>query len=303
MSTMRPILNAWLRWTEKPHLRRASSVEKIRRSIETKSKVYFRSPRGTSYMEDTVGACPAHWAWSLGVGREDGPVLLYFHGGAFVFGSPRTHRAMLARLSREAGSPACLVQYRLAPEHVFPAAFDDCMAAYRAVMDRPGGVVLGGDSAGGALALSVLAEITKEGLKQPLGTFVFSPLTDISFAGESVAANAKAEAVLPAERVREMSDAYLGDGDPKDPRVSPLHGTFKGASPVWICAGDTEILLDDTRRMVRHLRAEGVDVTEVIERDLPHVWPIFHNLLPEARHTLRDLGAWIRSLSASRGDS
>ncbi|MEO1139887.1 MAG: alpha/beta hydrolase [Pseudomonadota bacterium] len=303
MSVMRPMLNAWLRWTEKPHLRRASSIEKVRRSFEAKSKLFFHAPRGASFADDRLGGVPVHWAWALGVGREDGPVLLYVHGGAFVFGSPRTHRAMLVRLSAEAKAPACLVQYRLAPENVFPAAFDDCMAVYKSVMHRRGGVVLGGDSAGGALVLSLLAEITRAGLPQPLGTFAFSPLTDATFSGESVSLQAEAEVVLPAERAEEMTLAYLDGAEAKDPRVSPLYGAFSGAAPVWICAGDTEILLDDTRRMAAHLRAAGVDVTEIIEHDLPHVWPIFHNLLPEGRATLRDLGAWIRSLSSSTNGS
>lgn len=298
MSVTRPILNAWLRWTEKPHMRRASKVN-LRNSFENKSRFYFHPPRGTSFVDANLGDIPAHWTWALGVGREDGPLILYFHGGGFVFGSPRTHRAMLARLSKEAGMPAALVKYRLAPETPFPGAFEDCLAAYKAVMDRPGGVVLGGDSAGGALALAVLAEVTRAGLTPPKGCFALSPVVDLTFAGESMERNAKAEVVLPAERAEEMIDWYLDGADPRDPKASPLFASFKGAAPVWICAGDTEILLDDTKRMAAHLRGEGVEVTEVIEHDLPHVWPIFHNLLPEGRKTLADLGQWIRSLSST----
>lgn len=298
MSIMRPILNAWLRWTEKPHMRRASKVN-LRNSFENKSRFYFHPPRGTSFADSALGHIPAHWTWALGVGREDGPLLLYFHGGGFVFGSPRTHRAMLARLSKEAGAPAALVKYRLAPETPFPGAFEDCLAAYTAVMDRPGGVVLGGDSAGGALALAVLAEVTRAGLTPPKGCFALSPVVDLTFACESMRRNEKAEVVLPADRAQEMIHWYLDGADARDPKASPLFASFKGAPPVWICAGDMEILLDDTKRMAAHLREEGVEVTEVIEHDLPHVWPIFHNLLPEGRKTLADLGDWIRSLSSS----
>ena len=298
MSWARPILNTWLKRTEKPFLRRAT-VEKARSGFEAKAKFYFHAPRGTSFADAALGEVPAHWTWALGVGREDGPLLLYFHGGAFVFGSPRTHRAMLARLSREAGAPAALVKYRLAPETPFPGAFEDCLAAYKVVMDRPGGVVLGGDSAGGALALAVLGEITRQGLPQPKGCFAFSPVVDLTFSSESLQRNAEADVILPVERAEEMAGWYLGEADAKDPKVSPLFAGFKGAAPVWICAGDTEVLFDDTKRMAAHLRAEGVAVTEVIEHDLPHVWPLFHNLLPEGRHTLADLGEWIRSLSST----
>ncbi len=298
MSVMRPVLNAWLRLTEKPHLRRAT-VDKARRSFETKAKLLFHPPRGTSYADGPLGDIPAHWAWALGVGREDGPLILYFHGGGFVFGSPRTHRAMLARLSKEARAPAALVRYRLAPETPFPGAIDDCLAAYRAVMDRPGGVVLGGDSAGGCLALAVLAEVTRQGLTQPLGCIALSPVVDLTFAGDSIRENAQSEVVLPIERAEEMCGWYLGEADPTDPRASPLYAGFKGAAPVWIGVGDTEVLRDDTIRMAAHLRDEGVRVTEVIAHDLPHVWPLFHNMLPEGRRTLAELGEWIRSLSSS----
>lgn len=119
MSVMRPLLNRWLRLTEKPHLRKAT-VAKARRSFETKAKVLFHAPRGTSVAEDELGEVPVLWTWALGVGREDGPLILYFHGGGFVFGSPRVYRKMLAVLSREARAPAALVQYRLAPETPFP---------------------------------------------------------------------------------------------------------------------------------------------------------------------------------------
>ncbi len=302
MSAMRPLLNRWLRLTEKPHLRKAT-VAKARSSFETKAKLLFHAPRGTSVAEDELGDVPVLWTWALGVGREDGPLILYFHGGGFVFGSPRVYRKMLAVLSREARAPSALVQYRLAPETPFPGAFDDCMAAYRAVMGRPGGVVLAGDSAGGCLALAVLAEITREGLTQPLGCIALSPVTDLTFSGDSIRENAESEVVLPIERAEEMCEWYLGDTDPKDPRVSPLFAGFKGAAPVWIGVGDTEVLRDDTIRMAAHLREEGVDVTEVVEHDLPHVWPLFHNMLPEGRETLADLGDWIRSLSSSSGGS
>lgn len=302
MSWMRPVLNTWLKLTEKPHLQKAP-LQKIRGSFEAKSSFFFHPPRGTSYAEETIGRVPVHWAWGLGVGREDGPVLLYFHGGGFVFGSPRTHRAMLARLSQEAGAPACLVKYRLAPEYPFPAAIEDCLSVYKALMTRRGGVVLGGDSAGGALALTLLAEITRAGLPQPKGCFALSPVVDLTFSSESLRSNAEADVELPVERAQEMLELYLNGADPTDPKASPLFAQFKGAAPVWVCVGDTEILLDDTRRMAAKLRDDGVEVTEIIERDLPHVWPIFHNLLPEARDTLADLGRWIRSLSSTTAGS
>jgi len=289
-------LNAWLRLVEKRRLVRETDPEALRRSFERNAWLFFHAPRGTGFTRETVAGVPVQWVAARGVAWEAGPLLLYFHGGGFVFGSSDTHRAMLGRLSAEAGLPACLPDYRLAPEHPFPAAIEDALAVWRAVADRPGGVILGGDSAGGGLALALLGEILRQGLPQPAGLFAFSPLTDFTFSGASLRKNAEADVVLPASRAEEIARLYLRGAAVDDPRASPLFVDFTGAPPVWLTAGDTEILLDDTRRMAERLRAQDVGVTEEILRDLPHVWPIFHNILPEARASLRDLAVWIRSL-------
>ena len=123
--------------------------------------------------------------------------------------------------------------------------------------------------------------------------FAFSPLTDLTFCGKSFVQNAEVEAVLAAERGAEMIGLYLGDHSGADPAVSPLYASFKGGPPAWVTVGDTEILLDDARRIVTKLAGDGVDATLVVEHDLPHVWLIFHNVLPEARKTLNELAIWI----------
>ncbi|WP_135504021.1 alpha/beta hydrolase fold domain-containing protein [Roseovarius aestuariivivens] len=303
MSLMRPILNAYLRLTEKPYLARVARPISLRQSFEAKARLFFHPPLGTRFRQGEIAGVPVTSVRAPWVAEADGPLILYFHGGGYVFGSPRTHRAMLAWLSRAAQAPACLPDYAKAPEHAFPAAVEDALAIYRAVMDRPGGVVLGGDSAGGGLALALLGEICRLNLPRPLGCFGLSPLTDLGHGGESLMRNAQAEVLLPAARAAELAEMYLQGADPDDPRASPLRAGFDGAGPVWLTAGDTEILLDDTRRMTSHLRDQGIEVTEVIERDLPHVWPIFHNTLPEARETLTAIAAWISSLSPVTDDS
>lgn len=302
MSLRAALLNRWLKLTEKPHLQRASLAQ-VRRSFEMKAKVLFHPPRGAVFKaQNLVHGGQIVPALEVN-GATDGPLILYFHGGGYGFGSPRTHRAMLAWLCCYAAARAILPQYRLAPEHPFPAALEDALAAYQAVMDAPGGVVLGGDSAGGGLALSLLAEIKRLGLPQPIGCFAFSPLADLSFSSETVRRHARAEVILPAERAREMALAYLDGADEADPRASPVHADFSGLGPVWIAVGDTEILLDDARQVAARMTAQGVTVTSVVERDLPHVWPLFRGLLPEADRTLRELSVWIRSLSPRSGGS
>ncbi|MEC3862611.1 alpha/beta hydrolase [Mesobacterium sp. TK19101] len=301
MSVILGPLNLWLRWTEKTYLRRVTSAQAMRRSLEIKSRLFFRAPFGARFRRDTVAGVPV---LHVTAGEAaDQPLILYFHGGAYVFGSPDTHRAMVATLANKTGVAAVLPKYRKAPEHPFPAAIDDALAVYRAVMDRPGGVILGGDSAGGGLALSLLAEVLRQGLTPPLGSFALSPLTDMTYSGASIVKNAEAEAVLPVERIGDASEWYLNGADPRDPRVSPLFAPFTGAPPVWICVGDTEILLDDSRRMADRLQDQGVDVTLTIEHDHPHVWPLFHTFLPEARRTLDAVADWINSLPRRSGDS
>jgi len=295
MSLRARLLNLSLRFFEKPHLAKADDPVALRDGFERKARFWFRAPRGSRFERDMIGGRAAIWALGPGVARGRGPVLLYFHGGGYVFGSPTTHRAMLARLSALTGMPACLPDYRLAPEHPFPAAVEDGLAALSALAGRPGGVALGGDSAGGGLALAVLGASLAQAGPVPRALFAFSPLTDLTFSGESFRRNARAEVVLPANRAHQAAEMYLQGADPRDPRASPLFADFTGAPPVWLAAGDTEILLDDTRRMAARLRAQGVAVTESIARDLPHVWPLFQGLIPEADATLSGLAGWLRS--------
>ena len=292
MSWLRPALNTYLRWTEKRFLMHATP-EQARRSFLMKARLFFHTPFGVTVRAGHCGPGDALYVESRDA--PDGPVIFYIHGGGFVFGAPETHVAMLAALAKRAGATAVLPRYPLAPEVHFPAAFDHLAAAYAAcVAEFPGRpLVVGGDSAGGALALSLLARLIRDGGTLPAAVFAFSPLTDLTFSGESFRANAGSEVVLPAVRAAEMSELYLAGHDPKDPDASPLFADFTGAPPVWITVGDTEILRDDSRRMVARLRAQGVDVTFEEEHDLPHVWPIFHNTLPEARRTLDNLAAWI----------
>jgi acetyl esterase/lipase len=303
MSLRARLINVSLRLFEKRRLLNTEAPEDLRRGFERSARMLFHGPVGSRYDSGELGGVPGLKV--TGPGVSGNRVLLYFHGGGYVMGSPATHKAMLARLSKLTGRLAWLPGYRKAPEHPFPAAIDDALVAYRALLDdvAPGSIVIGGDSAGGGLALALLGEICRLGLPQPVGCFAFSPLTDMTFSGHSFIENARADVMLPVSRARDMEEMYLAGGDPTDPRASPLRAGFDGAGPVWLCAGDTEILLDDTRRMAARLRAQGVAVTEVIEHDLPHVWPMFQRLMPEAGKTLGDLARWITALSAPSAES
>lgn len=296
MSLRRVLLNLALRRFEKPHLAREPDPLRLRAGFERRARRLFRLPAGTDARWDEAGGVRA-----LVLGTGGGPVLLYFHGGAFVMGSPCTHAAMVARLARLSGARAWLPAYRLAPEHPFPAAVKDAQAAYRGLLAQgvaPGRIVLGGDSAGGGLALSLLSWICTQGLPRPAGLFAFSPLTDLTFSGQSFRGNALRDPLLPAGRDRDLLAYYMRGADPVQPLASPLFAAFPGAPPVLLTVSDTEIMRDDSTRMARQLHAQGVPAVARVERGLPHVWPIFWRFLPEAEATLRHTAAWIRRLGS-----
>ncbi|WP_159454000.1 alpha/beta hydrolase [Roseovarius albus] len=280
-------------------------MHRLARSFEWQASFLFPTPRGVQCESKSLQYDGRQLeATHVGVDREQsGPLILYIHGGAFVCGSAITHQSMVSHICLKAGAQACLPNYRLATAAPFPAAVDDVILAYTAVMAHPGGVVLGGDSAGGNLALVLLGEILRQKLPKPLGCFCFSPVTDLAFSGESFSSNASSDSLIPITRAEDMLNLYVGTFDPNLPTLSPLQADFKGAPPVWLAVSDQEVLLDDTLRMAQKLRAEGVNVTEIVERGLPHVWPIFQAFLPEGRATLQVVADWINSLSSPKSDS
>ena len=191
-------------------------------------------------------------------------MLLWLHGGAYCLGSPRTHADMAGALARRAGTGALLPDYRLAPEHVFPAAVDDALAAWEALRAEglpAGRIALGGDSAGGGLAFALLHLILAAGAPPPACVVAFSPWVDLTLAGASLRRLAWRDALLPARRLAEIRDQYLAGADPRDPRASPHLGRFRGAPPVLIQASRAEVLLDDARLMAARLAADGAPVT------------------------------------------
>lgn len=297
MSWQKTILNPWLRWTERTQLARAQEPEKLRRSFEIKARLFFHGPRGMETNWEDIGNTRALRVGGPWVKQDE--VVLYFHGGGYVFGSPKVYDAMLGQLSKRLGADAVLVEYPLSPENPYPAALKTARAAYDGLLAqgyRPDQIVMGGDSAGGNLVLVLLAQLLRDKTPLPAGVFALSPLTDLTYSGASFCVNASRDVVLPAERAKDMSEMYLDGHDPADPMVSPVNADFTGAPPVWVNVGDTEILLDDARRVVKAMQGQGVDVQMTIARDLPHVWTLFHNVLPEARDTLDELAAWIRPL-------
>jgi len=286
------LLHLWLRWIERSALGRLrdQDVVRVRRRFEWQGRILFPIPRGIARRWITRAGMTV-----LELGPSEGAQILYLHGGGYVFGSPRTHKGLVGRLVARTGLGAVVPDYPLAPEHPFPAAPEAVLALYRDMAAR-GPVVLAGDSAGGGLALALLAMICAEpDLPGPRATLVLSPLTDLAMTGDSLARNDATEALLPVDGIRASALGYLDGAAPEDPRASPLHARFPGAGPVHVWVGDGEVLLDDSRRMVAALEAQGITAHLTVEPGLPHVWPIFPGwLLPEAERTLDQMAAAIR---------
>ncbi|MEM6304112.1 MAG: alpha/beta hydrolase [Pseudomonadota bacterium] len=305
MSPVRPLLNTWMRLVEKPRVRRANHPALLRRALERNRRIFFHPPRGTQQSWTRLGCIDALEVVPPNL-SDTRRVLFYIHGGGFTFGSPRTHAALAAQLAHRLGIRAVLPRYGLAPEAPYPAAPDDIAAAWRGLIDQstaPGDVILGGDSAGGALAFGLSSTLCTTGAAKPMAVFGFSPLTDLRYSGESFARNAKRDVFLPAQSAAKLTELFFPDGFVEDARVSPLAGDHTGAPPYWVTVGDTEILLDDARRLVALAQDSGVEATLVLRRDLPHVWPIMHAILPEARQTLDQLAGWIRQQPGWRDES
>lgn len=213
---------------------------------------------------------------------------------AYVAGSPATHAATLGRLSRLA---VVAPDYRKAPEHPAPAAFEDAQAAHAALLAQgwaPGQIILGGDSAGGGLALALLADLCARDLRSA-GLIAFSPWTDLTLSGPSLRDNAAADPLLPVSRIAEAVAMVRGALDQGDPRLSPLFARFDRPPPVLILAGSDEVLSDDSRRMAAVLQAAGGAVTLEEVPKAPHVWPIFDGWLPEARAALHEAARFARA--------
>lgn len=297
MSLMRPLLAFGLRAVEKRHLSRVAGPEEVRASFARKTRIFFGPSRQVTVTPCDLGGVSALEVDLLRAAREgasDGPVVLYVHGGGFVFGSARTHAGIAAEIARRTGYPVYLPDYRLAPEHPFPAALEDLRAAWEAVAAEGRPVFIGGDSAGGGLVLALLAELAEQGAAMPSQSFVFSPVTDLRFTALSIRTNARSEQVLPAARSDELAQLYLDGADPSNPRISPRFAVFPGVTPVHFFVAETEIMRDDTLAAVAQMRALGGCVTLERAGDLPHAWPFFARYLPEARQTLDRLASRLR---------
>jgi epsilon-lactone hydrolase len=259
---------------------------------------HVTSPDGVSFEPDTVGGISGWWAKPARARK--GAAILHLHGGWFNWGTASAFRNSVGHIAISAGADAFIPDYRLAPEHPFPAAVKDAEACYRGLVDRGmDRIALTGDSAGGNLALVLLSIATAQadpaGIA-PAGAVVLSPVTDLALTGESFETRAEADPYFIKSQVAGLVRAYLGEGDPKNPLASPLYGDLAGLPPVRLHVGDDEVLLDDSRRYVERAAAAGVDAKLDVWMGMPHGFVNSVGNLDAANQALRSIGTFLNHL-------
>jgi len=265
-------------------------------------RAFFEAMASTFPVPDGVKCTPAKMGgvageWVEMPESEPDRVVLYLHGGGYVIGSLNTHRSLVARIAREARARCFSLDYRLAPEHAYPAAVEDAVAAYRGLVASGvarGRIVVAGDSAGGGLTLATLLSLRDAGDALPAGAVCLSPWTDLEGTGGSHADPDIHDPMVNLPGLQLMGQMYAGTSV-RDSLASPLHADFRGLPPLYILVGTREMLLDDSLRVAAKARAAGVPVLLEKGPGLIHVWPMFGDDVPEAAEAVRNIGAFVRT--------
>jgi acetyl esterase/lipase len=274
----------------KPRTRRPLDIERMRAR-----GAWFETapPAGTKVRPARVGGIAGEWLEPSAARAT----LLYLHGGAYVLGSPATHRMLAGAFCRH-GFRVFVPDYRLAPQHPFPAALDDCEAVYRGLIGEgadPASLVVAGESAGGGLTLALLLRLRNGGFPLPPAAAVFSPWTDLAISGRSIETNNGAEGMFFNTNLRPLAEMYLAGADPRRPEASPLYGDLHGLPPLLVHVGERELLLDDSARLVERARAAGLDVTFKRWPAVSHGWQLLQRIVPEAAQSVAEAAGFLQS--------
>ena len=255
-------------------------------------------PENVTYKSDHVGGVEAIWALPEGADRTR--VILYTHGGGFCVGSAESHRKMAGHLAKALGVTACILHYRRAPEHPFPAQIEDAVSAYRALLDdgyEAGKILTAGDSAGGNLAIASVLKFRELGLPLPGAVIAYSPWLDMALRGKTLETNAGTDALVSRAILEGMSGMFLGGKtDPLDPLANPLENDFDGFPPLYITCGGAETLQSDSEALHAKAKAAGVNSTLSVVPGMQHVFPALSGRAPEADQELARIAAWYHAL-------
>jgi monoterpene epsilon-lactone hydrolase len=293
MSRRAELLVLCLRYLKKRQNRKAMPLAAVRRRLKFIERIVPLPPAGTqtnAIDADGVNAVRIEVPQS----RND-RYILFFHGGGYVVGSASLYRDFTWRIAVAARACVLYFDYRLAPEHPFPAAVEDSVKAYRWLADRLDHrrIAFVGDSAGGGLALAALHKLRDEGFDLPGAVVAVSPWTDLALTGESLQSNAAVDPMMNVSGLPSLANHYLAGADPRNPYASPLYGDPSGLPPTLIQVGSDEILRDDAVRMAEKLKAAGCDVEIEVWPRMPHAWHLYARIVPEGRHAIEQIGTFL----------
>lgn len=256
----------------------------------------FPIPAGTSVEEIEANGVPALLVTAAGASRDR--VVMWAHSGGYVFGSASGYRFFGAGLSAAADSSVLLIGYRLAPEHVYPAALSDAIAAYRWLLAQgypPERIVVGGDSAGGGLAAGTLLALRDAGTPLPAGGMLVSPMADMTLSGDSITTKTDVDPLASEAMLAGLCALYVGSEPPASPYVSPALADLSGLPPLLVLVGSDEVLLDDAVRIVERAGVAGGSARLIVGEGQAHIWPLFHQILTEGQVALDELGTFVRT--------
>jgi monoterpene epsilon-lactone hydrolase len=271
-----------------------ASIEEARKNLEGMSS-WLPLPAGTRVEPTTAGGVPCDWVSAPDT--DAARVCLCLHGGGYTMGSSKATHVLASSFSAASGCRVLVIDYRLAPEHPFPAALEDTITAYRWLLDQgipPSRIVILGLSAGGGLALSALVSLRDAGVALPAAAVLLSPWIDLAATGPSVTTRAEADPWLTDAMNHYHAELYAGGKDVRHPLISPLYADLHGLPPLLIQVGGDEIMLDDSTRVAERARAVGVEVTLDIWEGMWHLWHAFASRLPEGKGAIEQVGQFIR---------
>jgi monoterpene epsilon-lactone hydrolase len=271
----------------KPRLALAANALAVRKLMRPEP---LKVPAGVRITPQEIGGVPGEWVEASSSSKV---TLLYLHGGGYVACSPEMHRPITVAFAQN-GLRVFAPDYRMAPEHLFPAAVDDAVSVYRALLEQGAKIVVGGDSAGGGLALALMISLRDAGLPLPAAAALFSPWTDLAATGESLVTNDARCAMFTGAKIGPGARFYLGPADPWNPLASPLYADLSKLPPMLIHVGENEVLLDDSTRLAERARAAGVRVELKIWPVVPHVWQLVP-AMPEARQSLGEASTFLNA--------
>ncbi|REJ71212.1 MAG: alpha/beta hydrolase [Planctomycetota bacterium] len=287
------LVRTWIRYSVKRLLASDAPIEEVRRGTDKLARYGF-PPRSVSTDLIDINATPAERLTPQEA--EPAGTILYLHGGGYCFGSITLYHELAARIAAASGATVILPEYRLAPEHPFPAALEDAEKVYQWTLDQgcsADRLAIVGDSAGGGLSLALAVTLRDAGRPLPAAIVCLSPWTDLACTGDSLRTRAEIDPMLPANRIQACAKQYAGNHDLRDPRISPLYADLTGLPPLLIHVGTDEVLLDDSTRLADAARNAGVDVACDVRDGLWHDWHLYAAVVPEGREAISEIAQFL----------